>query len=258
MIYLKTDEEVELIRESNQLVGKTLAEIAKHVKPGVTTKKLDEIAEECIRSNGALPSFLGYRGFPSSICTSVNDQVVHGIPDDRPLKDGDVVSVDCGVCKDGFHGDSCYTFCVGEVQLEVKRLLEITKEALYKGIDVIRAGARLGDVGSTIQKHCEGNGFSVVREFVGHGIGRSLHEMPEVPNYGRKGSGPLLKDGMTIAIEPMVCMGKKNVYMKDDGWTVVTSDGKVAAHFEHTVVVRKGGVEILSSFDFIEQVLKKE
>lgn len=258
MIYLKTDEEVELMRVSNLLVGKTLAEIAKHIRPGVTTRRLDEIAEEFIRSNGAIPSFLGYRGFPNSICASVNEQVVHGIPDMRPLEDGDVVSIDCGVLKDGFHGDSCYTFCVGEVQPEVKRLLNVTKESLYKAIEVVRAGVRLGNVGNVIQSYCESNGFSVVKEFVGHGIGRNMHEEPMVPNYGWKGLGTQLKDGMTIAIEPMVCMGKRNVYMKDDGWTVVTSDGRCAAHFEHTVVVRKGGADILSSFDFIEQILNKE
>lgn len=258
MIYLKTDEEVELMRVSNLLVGKTLAEIAKHIRPGVTTRRLDEIAEEFIRSNGAIPSFLGYRGFPNSICASVNEQVVHGIPDMRPLEDGDVVSIDCGVLKDGFHGDSCYTFCVGEVQPEVKRLLKVTKESLYKAIEVVRTGVRLGNVGNVIQSYCESNGFSVVKEFVGHGIGRNMHEEPMVPNYGWKGLGTQLKDGMTIAIEPMVCMGKRNVYMKDDGWTVVTSDGRCAAHFEHTVVVRKGGADILSSFDFIEQILNKE
>lgn len=258
MIYLKTDEEVELLRESNILVGRTLAEVGRNVRPGVTTKQLDKIAEEYIRSNGAIPSFLGYAGFPNSICTSVNEQVVHGIPNDHPLRDGDIVSVDCGALKNGFHGDSCYTFCVGEVSKEVLRLLRTTKEALYKAIDVARAGVRLGDVGNAIQKHCESNGFSVVREYVGHGIGYDMHEEPMVPNYGKCGRGIMLKDGMAIAIEPMICQGKKSISMKDDGWTVVTSDGKYAAHYEHTIVVRRGRSEIMSTFEYVEQVLKSK
>ena len=258
MIYLKTDEEVELIRESNLLVARTLAEVGKNIKPGVTTLQLDRIAEDFIRSNGGIPSFLGYAGFPNSICTSVNEQVVHGIPSNKPLKEGDIVSVDCGALKDGFHGDSCYTFCVGSVSSEVMKLLKTTKTALYKGIDAAVAGARLGNIGNAIQTYCEGNGFSVVREFVGHGIGHDMHEEPMVPNYGRMGSGMKLRDGMVIAIEPMICSGKRNVYMKEDGWTVVTSDGKCAAHYEHTLVVRRGKAEILSSFEYVEQVLGKK
>ncbi len=258
MIYLKTDEEVELIRESNLLVAKTLAEVGKNVKPGITTLQLDRIAEEFIRSNGGIPSFLGYAGFPNSICTSVNEQVVHGIPSNKPLKEGDIVSVDCGALKNGFHGDSCYTFCVGNVSIDVKKLLKTTKNALYKGIEVAVAGARLGSIGEAIQTYSEGNGFSVVREFVGHGIGHDMHEEPMVPNYGRKGSGMKLRDGMVIAIEPMICSGKRSVYMMEDGWTVVTSDGKYAAHYEHTLVIRRGKSEVLSSFEYVEQVLGKK
>ncbi len=255
MIYLKTDEEIELLRASNQLVAKTLAEVGRYLKPGVTTLQLDKVAEDFIRSNGAVPSFLGYAGFPNSICTSVNEEVVHGIPSNRILRDGDVVSVDCGALKDGFHGDSCFTFAVGEVSKEIDSLLRTTKEALYKGIEVVRAGVRLGNVGRAIQRHCEEKGFSVVREFVGHGIGRDMHEEPMVPNYGRDKFGIMLKDGMSIAIEPMVCMGSRKIYMKPDGWTVVTADGKYAAHFEHTLVVRRGGAEVLSSFEYVDQIL---
>lgn len=255
MIYLKTDEEIELMRISNMLVAQTLGEIAKVVKPGVTTLELDKVAYDFIRSNDAIPSFLGYSGFPNSICASVNDQVVHGIPSDYVLKEGDIVSVDCGVLKNGFHGDSCYTFCVGEVSPEVLSLLKTTKEALYKGIEAAKVGGRLGDIGNAIQTHCEAKGYSVVREFVGHGIGHDMHEEPMVPNYGRKGNGMMLKDGMVIAIEPMINLGKRDLYLQPDGWTAVTSDHKYAAHYEHTVAIRKGKADILSSFEFVEQVL---
>lgn len=261
MIFLKTDEEIELMRESNQLVGMTLGELAKHIKPGVTTLQLDKIAEEFIRSHGAIPTFLGYKGapgaidFPGTLCTSVNDQVVHGIPGGYVLIEGDVISVDCGTLKNGFCGDSAYTFCVGEVSEDVKTLLRTTKEALYKGIEQAVDGARLGNVSEAIQAYCERNGYSVVRELVGHGIGRKMHEAPEVPNYGKRGTGPLLKKGMCIAIEPMINMGSKNIVFESDGWTVRTKDRKPSAHFEHTVAIREGKADILSSFEFIESVL---
>ncbi|MCW3804296.1 type I methionyl aminopeptidase [Plebeiibacterium marinum] len=255
MIYLKTDEEIELLRASNILVAKTLGEIAKAVKPGVTTKKLDKIAEEFIRDNGGIPGFLGYQGFPNTLCTSVNEQVVHGIPNDIPLKEGDVVSVDCGVLLNEFYGDSAYTFGVGEISKEVAMLLQSTKESLYKGIENAIAGKRLGDIGNAIQKYNEANGYTVVREMVGHGVGRHLHESPEVPNYGRKGSGTLLKPGMVLAIEPMINLGKRNIVQENDGWTIRTIDKKVSAHFEHTVAVRKNEADILSSFKFVEEVL---
>lgn len=251
-IILKTDDEIELMRESNRLVGMTLGELSKHIQPGVTTKQLDTIAEEFIRDHGATPTFLGYGGFPNSICTSVNENVVHGIPNDKPLQEGDVISVDCGTFKNGFCGDSAYTFCVGEVDEKVKRLLEVTKQALYLGIEQAREDKRIGDIGSAIQTFCETKGYSVVRELVGHGIGKNMHEAPEVPNYGRRGTGALLRDGMCIAIEPMINMGVKKVIFENDGWTVRTKDRKPSAHFEHTVAIRKGTADILSTFEFIE------
>ena len=256
MIFLKTDEEIELMRTANLLVGETLAEVAKSIKPGVTTLHLDNIAEQFICDNGAVPLFLGYNGFPNSLCISINEQIVHGIPSKYELKEGDIVSIDCGTKKNGYCGDSAYTFCVGEVAPEVKRLLEVTKESLYEGIKVAVEGKRVGDISYTIQTYCENNGYSVVRELVGHGIGREMHESPEVPNYGRKGYGALLKTGMCLAIEPMINMGKRNVVFEGDGWTVRTADRKPSAHFEHTVAVRQGKADILSSFDAIEKVLK--
>ncbi len=255
MIYLKTDEEIELLRASNMLVAKTLGEIAKAVKPGVTTLELDKIAEEFIRDNGGIPGFLGYQGFPNTLCTSVNEQVVHGIPNNDPLKEGDVVSVDCGVLLNEFYGDSAYTFAVGEVSKEVADLLKSTKESLYKGIENAVAGKRIGDIGYAVQKYNEDNGYTVVREMVGHGVGRGLHESPEVPNYGRRGSGTLLKPGMVIAIEPMINLGKRNIVQENDGWTIRTIDKKVSAHFEHTIAVQKNEADILSSFKFVEEVL---
>lgn len=254
MIYLKTDEEIELMRIANRLVGATLAEVGKHIAPGVTTLHLNKIAEQFIRDHGATPSFLGYNGFPYSLCISVNENVVHGFPSEYVMKEGDVVSVDCGTYINGYCGDSAYTFCVGEVDPEVKRLLQITKEALYLGISNAVEGKRVGDIGNAIQTFCESNGYSVVRELVGHGIGKVMHEEPEVPNYGKKGYGPLLKSGMCIAIEPMINMGKRNVVFEKDGWTVRTSDRKPSAHFEHTVAIRSGKADILSSFELIEQV----
>ena len=246
------------MREANQLVGKTLGEVAKHIVPGVSTLQLDKIAEEFIRDNGAVPAFLGYGGFPNSICASVNDQVVHGIPSSKMiLKEGDVISVDCGTILNGFVGDSAYTFCVGEVAPEVKKLLKATKDSLYLGIQCAVEGHRLGDISNAIQTYCESQGYSVVRELVGHGIGRKMHEEPEVPNYGRRGCGPLLRNGMCICIEPMINMGSKNVAFEKDGWTVRTKDRKPSAHFEHCIAIRPDGPQILSSFKFLEEVLEK-
>ena len=256
MIFLKTDEEIELLRISNQIVAKTLAEIAKLIAPGISTAQLNKVAEAFIRDNGAVPGFLGYAGFPKSICTSVNDQVVHGIPSEQViLKEGDIISVDCGAYINGFHGDCAYTFPVGEVKPEIMDLLRTTKESLYLGIEQAIEGKRLGDVGSAIQYHCEAKGYSVVREMIGHGVGRNLHESPEVPNYGRKGNGTMLKSGMTIAIEPMINMGKRQLVFEHDGWTTRTIDSMPSAHFEHSVAVRKGKADILSTFEYIEQVL---
>ncbi|GAF02628.1 type I methionyl aminopeptidase [Saccharicrinis fermentans] len=255
MIYLKTDEEIELLRQSNMLVAKTLGEVAKIIKPGVTTLELDRVAEEFIRDNGGIPGFLDYQGFPNTLCTSVNEQVVHGIPNNKPLENGDIVSVDCGVLKNEFYGDSAYTFEVGEVSQEKRDLLLTTKEALYKGIENAVAGKRLGDIGNAVQRHSEARGYSVVREMVGHGVGRNLHEAPEVPNYGRRGNGTLLKPGMVIAIEPMINLGKRNIVQENDGWTIRTIDKKISAHFEHTVAVGKSEADILSSFKFVEEIL---
>lgn len=256
MIYLKTDEEIELLRESNLIVARTLAEVAKYIQPGVTTKYLDQIGEDYIRSCGAVPSFLNYNGYHASLCISVNDVVVHGIPSvNQVLKDGDIVSVDCGAYKNGFHGDSSYTFRVGDVDEKVVSLLRVTKESLYLGIEQAVEGHRLGDVCNAVQSHCQRKGYSVVREMVGHGIGRHLHEEPEVPNYGKKGSGPMLKSGMVIAIEPMINMGNRHIMIERDGWTARTTDRKPSAHFEHTVAIRKGKADILSSFDYIKEVL---
>jgi methionyl aminopeptidase len=256
MIYLKTDEEIELMRVANQLVGKTLGELAKHVAPGVTTLQLDKIAEEFIRDNGATPAFLGYGGFPNSICASVNEHVVHGIPSSKViLRDGDIISIDCGTHINGFTGDSAYTFCVGEVSPEVRHLLKTTKESLYKGIEAAVDGKRVGDIANAIQTYCETRNYSVVRELVGHGCGRNMHEEPEVPNYGRRGCGPLLRSGMCICIEPMINLGSKNVVFENDGWTVRTKDRKPSAHFEHCIAIRPNGPDILSSFKFIEEVL---
>lgn len=257
MLYYKTNEEIELLRESSLLVAKTLAEVAKVIRPGITTLALDRLAEEFVRDNNAVPAFLNYNGFPNSACISVNAQVVHGIPNDVELKDGDICSVDFGVLKNGFYGDSAYTFAIGDVAEETLRLLKMTRESLYKGIEKAVAGNRLGDISGAIQEHAEANGFSVVRELVGHGIGRHLHEKPEVPNYGKRGTGMVLKEGLVIAIEPMINMGGKGVVHEKDGWTVRTADRKPSAHFEHTVAIRKGEADILSSFKYIEEVLKE-
>ena len=255
MIYIKTDEEIELLRESNLLVGMTLGELAKWIAPGITTLKLDKIAEEFIRDHGAVPGFLGYGGFPNTLCVSVNEQIVHGIPSNYELKDGDIVSIDCGTLKNGFNGDSAYTFCVGEVAYDVRRLLKTTKESLYLGIEQAVEGKRVGDISNAVQTYCEKKGYSVVRELCGHGVGKRLHEDPEVPNYGRRGCGPLLKSGMVIAIEPMINLGSRNIVIERDGWTTRTRDRKPSAHFEHTVAVREGKADILSSFKYVEEVL---
>lgn len=262
MIYLKTDDEIELLRRANLLVGDTLAEVAKLIRPGVTTRQLDTVAETFIRDHGAEPTFKGFPNpygpaFPASICTSVNEVVVHGIPDDTPLKDGDIVSVDCGVKLEGFCGDSCYTFAVGEISAEVRALLQVTKESLYKGIEQAITGKRLGDIGYAVQTHCEAQGYGVVREFVGHGIGHEMHEDPQVPNYGKRGSGKLLKNGLCIAIEPMITLGSPQVALLDNCWSVITQDRKPAAHFEHTIAIHHGKADILSSFDKIEAIENK-
>ena len=255
MIHIKTKEEVELLRENNLLVSATLAEVGRHIKPGVTTLELDRIAEEFIRSHGAVPGFLGYGGFPNTLCVSVNENVVHGIPSNYALREGDIVSVDCGTILKGFYGDSAYTFCVGEVAPEVKQLLDVTKEALYKGVEQAVAGNRVGDIGAAVQAHAEHYGYGVVRELVGHGLGKKMHESPEVPNYGRRGTGPLLKEGMVICIEPMINMGSKNVVFERDGWTVRTKDRKPSAHFEFAVAIRNGEADVLTDFGIIENVL---
>ena len=260
-IYLKTEDEIELMRQANQLVGRTLGELAKHIKPGVTTLQLDKIADEFIRDHGAQPTFKGFPNpyggpFPASICTSVNDVVVHGVPNaETVLKEGDIISVDCGTLLNGFNGDSAYTFCVGEVTDEVKKLLKTTKESLYLGIENAVAGKHLGDISSAVQEHCDAQKYGIVRELTGHGIGKEMHEDPQVPNYGRRGNGTKLKAGMCIAIEPMVTLGARNIYLAQDKWSIMTRDGKPAAHFEHTVAIRKGKAEILSTFEEIERVL---
>ena len=253
MIKLKTEEEIELLRENALLVSKTLAEVGKHVAPGVTTLELNKIAETFIRDHGAVPAFLGYNGFPYALCMSVNDVVVHGFASDYHLQEGDIVSVDCGTILKGFYGDSAYTFPVGKVSEETAKLLEVTKESLYRGISMAVAGNRIGDISNAIQTYIESFGFSAVREMVGHGIGKRLHESPDVPNYGRKGDGKKLVEGMVICIEPMINAGTKSIFMHDDGWTVSTVDIKKSAHYELTVAIKKGKPDILSTFEFIEQ-----
>ena len=255
MIYLKTEEEIQLIQHSSLLVGKTIAEVARHIKPGITTMELDQIAEEFIRDHGAKPGFKGYRGFPATLCVSVNENVVHGIPDKYELREGDIVSIDCGVLKNGYYGDSAYTFAVGNVKPEILALMKATKEALYKGIEQAVAGKRIGDIGNAIQQHVNPMGYGIVRELIGHGVGKHLHESPDVPNYGKKGHGVLLSEGMVIAIEPMINLGKRHIVQEDDGWTIRTLDRKPSAHYEHTIAVRKDKADILSSFEEIEKVI---
>jgi len=256
-IYYKTKEEIELIRESSLLVAKSHATVAELIKPGVTTLELDKRAEEFIRDNDAIPAFKGYQGFPNTLCASPNEEVVHGIPNDKPLQDGDIISIDCGVYKNGFYGDSAYTYCIGNVNDETKELLRNTKASLYAGIDAAVEGNRLGDISFAIQSKIKEKGYGIVRELVGHGVGKELHEEPQVPNFGARGRGMKLMEGLVLAIEPMVNMGTARVKWLNDGWSVKTADDKPSAHFEHTIVVMKNRAEVLSSFDIIEEVLKK-
>jgi len=259
MIYLKTREEIEIMRDSALLVSRTLGIIAKEIKPGVTPLFLDKLAEEFIRDNGGIPAFKGYPGnppFPASLCISINDSVVHGIPTNKALQDGDIISVDCGVKKNGYYGDHAYSFAVGNVSPEVRKLLQVTKECLYLGIEQMHSGNRVGDISFAIQEHAEKHGYGVVRELVGHGLGKQMHEEPEVPNYGKRGNGPKLKEGMVLAIEPMINMGTKNIKQLNDGWTILTADGKPSAHFEHDVAIVDGKPDILSSYAYIEAALQ--
>lgn len=258
MISYKSKEEIEIIRQSSLLVGKTLAEVARHIRPGIKTIELDKIAEEYIRDNHAKPAFKGYNGFPSTLCISVNEVVVHGIPGNYELKDGDLVSVDCGTLMNGFYGDSAYTFGVGEVSEEKKLLMQRTKESLYLAIKAARPGNRVGNIGYEVQTYVEGFGYSVVRDLVGHGIGKSLHEKPEVPNYGKRGDGTLLRAGLVICIEPMINFGKRYVTQDKDGWTIRTADNLPSAHYEHQIAITEGDPIILSSFDEIEEVLREK
>jgi len=255
MIYYKTLEEINAIKQSAQILGKAHAEVAKCVKPGVSTKDLDKIAEEYIKDNNSSPSFLGYNGFPASLCISVNEVVVHGIPGDYELKNGDIISIDCGVNHKGFHADSAYTYSVGEIDENTRELLNVTKESLYKGIDAMTSGARIGDISFAIQSYAEKHGFSIVRELVGHGVGKKLHEKPDVPNFGKRGRGPKLESGLVIAIEPMINLGTKSIIQERDGWTIRTKDKKPSAHYEHTVAFVDGKPEILTTFEYIENVL---
>jgi methionyl aminopeptidase len=258
MVHIKTNEEIALVRESSLLVSATLSEVASFLKPGMTTHQIDVFVDKFIRDHGAVPSFKGYGGFPFSACISVNDAVVHGFPNNQEIRSGDIISVDVGVFKNGFHGDSAYTFAVGEISAEIAKLLTVTRESLYRGIEKAAAGNRTGDIANAIQDYTEKqHGFGVVRELVGHGLGRNLHEDPQVPNFGKKGSGAKLKENTVIAIEPMINLGTKDVYYDKDGWTVRTKDGKASAHYEHTVAIKKNKAEILSSFDAIMANEKK-
>jgi len=256
MIYYKTAEDLEYMRRSADLLGKAHGEVAKNVRPGVITKDLDKIAEEFIKDHHAHPSFLGYEDFPASLCMSINEVVVHGIPGNYELKEGDIVSIDCGVLLDGYHADSAYTYPIGVVKPEILELLKTTKESLYKGIEETRRGNRIGDVSYAIQQYCEERGYQVVRELVGHGVGKSLHEKPEVPNYGKRGRGPKIQDGLVIAIEPMINLGTRRVVQERDGWTIRTKDRMPSAHYEHTVAVVDGMPEVLTTFQYIEEEFK--
>jgi methionyl aminopeptidase len=258
MIYYKTERDIAQIQVSGDLLGRTHAEVAKQVKPGVTTQELDKIAETFIKDHGAMPSFLKYKGFPASLCISVNDVVVHGIPGKYVLKEGDIVSIDCGVFLNGFHADSAYTYPVGEVSAEVKKLLEVTKGCLTKGIEQVRSGNRIGDIGFAVQTHAERSGFSVVRELVGHGLGRNLHEKPDVPNFGKRGQGQKIENGLVIAIEPMINLGSKTIFQERDGWTIRAKDRKPSAHFEHTVAFIAGEARVLTTFKYIEEVFTNQ
>ena len=255
MIKIKSREEIELMRESALIVSKTLGEIAKVVKPGVTTLQLDKIAEEFIRDHVAIPGFLGLYDFPNTLCMSPNEQVVHGIPNKEPLQEGDIISVDCGALKNGFYGDHAYTFAVGEIDDELKKLLDITKASLYLGIREFKIGNRVGDVGFAIQNYTEKNGYGVVRELVGHGLGREMHEDPEMPNYGKRGRGKKFIEGMVVAIEPMINLGTHRIRQFSDGWTIKTADNKASAHFEHDVALVNGKPELLSTFAYVNDAL---
>jgi methionyl aminopeptidase len=256
MIFYKTEEEIQIIRESADILGRAHGEVAKNVRPGIKTETLDKIAEEFIRDHGATASFKGYNGFPATLCISTNEAVVHGFPSEYELKDGDIISIDCGVYYKGFHSDSAYTYPVGDVSQETLALLRATKESLYVGIEEAKFGNRIGDLAFAIQKYVEDRGYTVVRELVGHGLGRNLHESPEVPNYGKRGRGPKLQDGLVIAIEPMVNLGSRNIVQESDGWTIRTRDRKPSAHFEHTVAIFKDRTEILTTHKYIEEVVK--
>ncbi|MCK5208106.1 MAG: type I methionyl aminopeptidase [Cyclobacteriaceae bacterium] len=257
MIKLKSKEEIELMRQSAQLVSKTLGMLASEIRPGVTTLYLDNLAEIYIRDHQAVPGFLGLYNFPNTLCMSLNEQVVHGIPNNKPLVDGDIISIDCGVLRNGYYGDHAYTFTVGEIAPEVQQLLDVTKKSLYLGIEQMVAGNRIGDISFAIQRYTEKHGYGVVRDVVGHGLGKKMHESPEVPNYGKRGRGSIIKNGLVLAIEPMINLGTRKVKQLSDGWTIVTSDGKPSAHFEHNVAVINGRPEILSTFDYIEEELVK-
>lgn len=257
-VELKTNEQADIIRANGIILAHAHAEVAKILEPGITTKSLDQVAESYIRDHGGVPSFKGYNGFPATLCISVNEVVVHGIPSNRVIQEGDIVSVDCGVCKNGFHADSAYTYGVGNVSSEAIRLLKTTKASLYAGIAAIQKQGRLGDVSFAIQDFCEKEGYGIVRELVGHGIGRNLHEAPEVPNYGKRGNGVRLQAGMVIAIEPMVTLGKRYVTQEPDNWTIRTEDRSLSAHFEHTVLITKEGSDILTTFAPIEAVLREK
>lgn len=257
MVKLKSREEIELMRQSAQLVSKTLGMLASEIKPGITTLHLDGLARTFIMDHEAIPGFLGLYDFPNTLCVSVNEQVVHGIPNKKPLLDGDIVSIDCGVLKNSFYGDHAYTFAVGEIAPEVQQLLDITKESLFLGIKQMTVGNRIGDISFSIQQHTEKHGYGVVRELVGHGLGKKMHESPEVPNYGKRGRGPKIKNGLVLAIEPMINLGTKKIKQLSDGWTIITSDAKPSAHFEHNVAVVDGKPDILSTFDYIEEALEK-
>ena len=255
-IILKTEEEIELIRESALIVSKTLGVLASEIKPGISTLRLDEIAETHIRDLGAEPGFLGLYEFPNTLCMSPNAQVVHGIPNNEPLREGDIISIDCGAIKNGFYGDHAYTFAVGEIDPKIEKLLKVSKASLFEGIKNFKKGNRVGDIGYAIQNYCEKEGFGVVRELVGYGLGKTMHEGPEIPNYGRRGRGKKLLDGMVLAIEPMINQGTYKINQLDDGWTILTADGKASAHYEHNVALINGKPELLSTFDYIYKALK--
>lgn len=258
MIHLKTKEEIEVMRKSALLVSKTLGLMAELLEPGISTLELDKKAEEFIRDNGGVPGFLGLYDFPNTLCMSPNEQVVHGFPNKDPLREGDIISIDCGVLMNGFYGDHAYTFAVGEIKPEIEKLLKVTKESLYLGIEQCKAGNRIGDIGFAIQQHAEKHNYGVVRELVGHGLGRVMHESPEVPNYGKRGRGTKLKEGLVLAIEPMINLGGRGIKQLADGWSIVTADGRYSAHFEHDVAIVDGQPDILSTFDYVEAALKKK